>query len=119
MLNAIYDITCSKQCLILSDNPLQTMRNGITELTPYKILIAIYEGTHSKQRLIISENSFQIKCLMLPENSFQSALKTIREFIPNKMVNVITKLITNNLMLPENSLQTVLNFLREFILNNV
>ena len=75
MLNAIYDITRSKQCLILSDNWFQIMCNVITELIPNKILIAIYERTHSKQRLIISENSFQIKCVMLPENSFQSVLK--------------------------------------------
>ena len=94
------------------------MCNVITELIPNKILIAIYERTHSKQRLIISQYSFQIKCLMLPENSFKSMLKSIREFIPNKMVNVITKLITNNLKLSVNSFQTVLNFLRQFILNN-
>ena len=70
MLNAIYDITRSKKCLILSDNSFQIIRNAITELIPNKILSAIYERTHSRQCLIISDNSFQIKCLMLPENSF-------------------------------------------------
>ena len=48
MLNAIYDITHSKQCLILSDNSFQRIRNAITELIPNKILSAIYERTHSR-----------------------------------------------------------------------
>ena len=82
MLNAIYDITCSKQCLTLPDNSFQTMRNVITDLIPNKILIAIYERTHPKQRLIISENSFQ-SVLRVSENSFQTVLNFLREFILN------------------------------------
>ena len=61
MLNAIYDITCSKQCLILSDNSFQTMHNVITELIPNKILITIYEITHSKEHLIIDSPSKTVK----------------------------------------------------------